>query len=163
MRLSACATASRLGERALLRAQRFCCRRSTGDRPQATAQPFPDPCSQGQRLRLSPFPLLRWVLVGTLQPYRCYRRLEIEEPSRAFTLGLHKVRELGLRHAHWFASVVRDPIAKIWSGEHAPDIPRKLVNLSDRSAGRNPYSIPNRKVESGNARFSDRRHLRKQG
>jgi hypothetical protein len=40
----------------------------------------------------------------------------IDEPRRAFTLGLHKARELGLRHAHRFASVLRDPVAQIRSG-----------------------------------------------
>ena len=47
-------------------------------------------------------------------------------------------------------------------GEHPRDILRKFVDNAGRSARRRPHPIPNREVESYDARFSDCRHLRKQ-
>ena len=83
-----------------------------------------------------------------------------DESSCACTLPLHEARELGLRHIHSLAPVLRDPIAEVRPGEPARDIPRKLVNDAGRSARWRPYPIPNREVESCDARFSDRRYLR---
>jgi hypothetical protein len=74
------------------------------------------------------------------------------ELRRAFTLALHEARELRLRHPHRLPSVLRDPVAQIRPGEYAPDVLRKLINHCGRSAGRDPYSTPNREVESGTLR-----------
>jgi hypothetical protein len=71
------------------------------------------------------------------------------ELRRAFTLALREARELRRRHPHRLPSVLRDPVAQIRPGEYAPDVLRKLINHCGRSAGRDPYSIPNREVESG--------------
>ena len=64
------------------------------------------------------------------------------------TGGFHKSRrnyalaldghELGVRHAHWLAPVISDPLAQIRPGEHAPDVIRKLVNYAGRSVSRRP-------------------------
>src|SRR5580765_3869498 len=85
-----------------------------------------------------------------------------DEPHCTFTLALHEACEICLRHAHRLAAVLGNPIAKVRSGEHTREVLRKLLDNSGRSAGRGPYSIPNREVESCDARFSDRRHLSEQ-
>ena len=79
-----------------------------------------------------------------------------DDLRRAFTLAQDETRELGLRHDHRLAPVLRDPVAQIRPGEHAPDVLRQLVNHPGRSASRGPYSLPKREVESGNARLRER-------
>jgi hypothetical protein len=81
---------------------------------------------------------------------------------RYYTLALHEAHELGVRHVHWLAPVISDPLAQIRPGEHAPDVIRKLVNYAGRSVSRRPYSIPDREVESGDARLRHCGYLREQ-
>jgi hypothetical protein len=50
----------------------------------------------GAPLRVNGKTLSLWICPG-------FYFSSIREPRRAFTFGLHKARELGLRHAHWFA------------------------------------------------------------
>jgi hypothetical protein len=55
----------------------------------------------GAPLRVNGETLSLWICPG-------FYFNSIGEPRRAFTLGLRKARELGLRHAHWFAPALRD-------------------------------------------------------
>jgi hypothetical protein len=73
----------------------------------------------GAPLRVNGKTLSLWICPG-------FYFNSIREPRRTFTFGLHKARELGLRHAHWFAPALRDPVAQIRSGGHAPDHARSV-------------------------------------